>query len=219
MFSVPCKKCSSTTFVPIHDCAHTSLCPDTFVPTHVCTHTRLCPHMFVPTHVFCPDTFMPRHDCAYMIVPTWLCTCMTVPRHIVPQHELWPDTIMALDNNTNHPDVSRAFNILHYNNNIIIVSTRLCVNLIDENTNMLNCCWRSEVKCDYLTTVQQLPCSIPFFRNFIITCQGTKYVSGHKRVWAKTCVGTNVRTQSCGLKHVYIYMGTNVWSPTNVNYM
>ena len=39
---------------------------------------------------------------------------------------------------------------------IIIVFTRLCVNLIGENTSMLNC-WRSEVKCDYFTTVQQSP--------------------------------------------------------------
>ena len=45
----------STTFVPIHDWAHTT------VPTHVCTHTRLCPHTYVCAHT---RTFVPTHDCA-----------------------------------------------------------------------------------------------------------------------------------------------------------
>ena len=121
----------STTFVPIHDCAHTTvttwLYPHTFVPRHDCAQIRLCPDTFVPTHVFahthlCPHTFVPRHDCAH--------TCLC-PDTLVPQHELWSDMNMFLDNN-----------------NIIIVSTRLCVNMIEENTSMLNCCWRSEVKCD-----------------------------------------------------------------------
>ena len=40
----------------------------------------------------------------------------------------------------------------------------------------------------------------------IITCQSTN-VSGHKRVWAQTCLGTIVWAQVC--------MGTNVWSPFN----
>ena len=35
----------------------------------------------------------------------------------------------------------------------------------------------------------------------IITCQGTN-VSGHKRVWAQTCLGTNVWVQMC--------LGTNL---------
>ena len=60
---------------------------------------------------------------------------MLCPDTLVPQDELWPDTTMLVDNN----------------NIIIIVSTRL----ICENTSMFNCCWRSEVKCDYLTTVKQ----------------------------------------------------------------
>ena len=51
------------------------------------------------------------------------------------QDELWPDTSMSLVNNSI----------------IMIVSTRL----IGEKTSMFNCCWRSEVKCDYLTTVKQ----------------------------------------------------------------
>ena len=98
------------------------------------------------------------------------------------------------------------------NNDIVIIeSTILCVNLIGESTSMLNCCWRSEVKCDYLTTVQQSPAaSIPtgIFRKFIITYHCTKYVSGHKRIWAQTCVGTNVS----GHKRVWAqtYMGINV---------
>ena len=75
------------------------------------------------------------------------------------------------------------------NNNIIIVSTRLCVNLIGDNTSMLNCCWRNEVKCDYLTTVQHsaIASTIPtgIFRNFIITCQGTN-MTGHTHLWPDT---------------------------------
>ena len=210
-----------------HVCAQTRLCPNTFVPTHVCAHIRFCPDTFVPTrfspytfvprhvctrHVcahtrLCPDTFVPRHDCAH----TWLC-----PDTLVPQHELWLDTIMSLDNN-----------------NIIIVSIRLCVNLIGENTSMLNfqntsilnCCWRSEVKCDYLTTVQQSP-PTGIFRNFyynmsghkicvkaqtytfvpkhdcdhaIITCQGTN-VCGHKHVRAQSVWAQSVWAQTCGLR-------------------
>ena len=142
------------------------------VPTrlwsHDCAHTRLCPHTFVHTRIFsqthlCPDMIVPTHVCAQ----AWLC-----PDTLVPQHELWPDMIMSLENNY-----------------IINVSTRLCVNFIGENTSMLNCCWRSEVKCDYFTKycliiTSSYPTGI--FRNFIITCQGTKYVSGHKRIWAQT---------------------------------
>ena len=60
---------------------------------------------------------------------------MLCPDTLVPQVELWPDTSMSLVNN----------------NITIIVSTRL----IGENTSLFNCCWRSEVKCDYLTTVKQ----------------------------------------------------------------
>ena len=105
-----------------HVCAHTWLwphdCHHMTVPTHVCVQTRLCTYMTVS-----------RHVCAQ----TRLC-----PGTLVPQHELWPDTIMSLDNNN-------------------IVSTRLCVNLIGKNTSMLNRCWQIEVKCDYLTTVQQSP--------------------------------------------------------------
>ena len=74
-----------------------------------------------------------------MIVPTyiWMCTYMQCPDTLVPQDELWPETSMSLVNN----------------NIIMIVSTRL----IGENTSMcmFNCCRRSEVKCDYLTTVKQ----------------------------------------------------------------
>ena len=89
--------------------------------------------------------------------------------------------------------------------------------------------------------------SIPtgIFRNFIITCQGTKYVpghnhvwaqtytfvprhicaqtwlwphdyimTGHKRVWAQTCLGTNLS----GHKHVWeqTCLGKNVWSPAEL---
>ena len=134
---------------------------------------------------------------------------MLCPYTLVPQDELWPDTSMSLVNN----------------NIIIIVSTRL----IGENTSMYNCCWRSEVKCDYLTTVKQSQ-SVFLLEYFvillyhvwtqtytflprhdwdhtIITCQGTN-VFGYKHVWAQTSVGTNVS----GHKRVWAQtsVGTNV---------
>ena len=72
--------------------------------------------------------FVNQQDCAQ----TRLC-----PHTLMPQHKLlWPDTIMFL-----------------FNNNILIEFIRL----IGENTIMLNCSWRSEVKYEYLTTVQQSP--------------------------------------------------------------
>ena len=137
-----------------------------------------------------------------MIVPTWMCTYMQCPDTLVPQDELWPDTSMSLVNN----------------NIIMIVSTRL----IGENTSMcmFNCCWRSEVKCDYLTTVKQSwTSSIPtgIFRYFIITCLDTNvHVSaqtwlwphdlgtnmcGHNRVWAQSCGLNHVWAQSCGVRN------------------
>ena len=137
---------------------------------------------------------------------------MQCPDTLVPQDELWPDTSMSF---------------VRLNNNIVmIVSTRL----IGENTSMcmFNCCWRSEVNCDYLTTVKQSQAVIfnksghkrtRFCPDMIVTtrfgykhvwaqtCVGT-IVCGHKREWAQTCVGTNVSghnrvwAQSC--------LGTNV---------
>ena len=167
-------KHGSTTFVPIHDWAHTTvlthvcaktrLCPDTFVPSHVCAQSRLFPDTFVPRHVcaqtrLCPDTIVPRHDC----VQTWLC-----PDTLAPQHELlWPDTIMSL-----------------VNNNIIIVSTRLIMCQLDwwkHKHAQLLLVKRNEMwlinNCSPITS------SIPFeiFLYFIMVCQGTKCVSGHKR--------------------------------------
>ena len=102
-------------------------CPYMIVPTHVCAQTRLSPHTFVPRHVcpharLYPDTFVARH---INFVPSRVCEQTRLcPDTLAPQHELWPDTIMSLDNNTN----------------IIIVSTKLCVNLSGENKSMLNCC-------------------------------------------------------------------------------
>ena len=131
---------------------------------------------------------------------------MLCPDTLVPQDELWPDTSMSMVNN----------------NIIIIVSTRL----IGENTSMYNCCWRSEVKCDYLTTVKQsqavflleysvillynmsghkhtrfCPDMIESIRLYHVRaqmCLGTN-VFGHKRVWAQTSVGTI----ECGHKRVW----------------
>ena len=102
----------------------------------------------------------------------------------------------------------------------MIVSTRL----IAENTSMFNCCWRSEVKCDYLTTVKVITSSIPtgIFRYFIITCLDSNVhvsahtwlwpydynMSEHKCVWVQTCMGTNVS----GHKRMWAQsnVGTNV---------
>ena len=85
-------KASSTTFVPIHDWAHTT------EPTHVCAHTCFCPDTFAPRHVcaqtcFCPDTFAPRHVCAQ----TRLCPDTFMPRHVCAQTRLCPDTIVPRD--------------------------------------------------------------------------------------------------------------------------
>ena len=129
---------------------------------------------------------------------------MQCPDTLVPQDELWPDTSMSLVNN----------------NIIMIVSTRL----IGENTSMcmFNCCWRSEVNCDYLNTVKQSQ-AVFLLEYFVIlllhvwtqtytflprhdcdhtiwvqTCVGTN-VCGHNRVWAQTCAGTIV----CGHKRVW----------------
>ena len=156
------------TFVPTHASAQTYLCPDTFVPRHVCAQTLLFPDTFVPRHIcaqtrLCPDTFVPRHFCAQ----TWLC-----PLTLVPQHELL------------------------CKNNIIIVSTRLIMCQLDlwKQKHMLNCCWRSE--CDYLTSVQQSPAEflLEYFVVLLaIACQGTKYVSGHKRT--RFCPDTIVTTR------------------------
>ena len=50
------------------------------------------------------------------------------------------------------------------------------------------------MKYDYLTSVQFV-----IVHNFILAYQGTKYVSGHKRVSAKTCRGTNVHVGMQGI--------------------
>ena len=126
-----------------------------------------------------------------------MCTYMQCPDTLVPQDELWPDTSMSLVNN----------------NIIMIVSTRL----IGINTSMcmFNCCWRSEVKCDYLTTVNQSQAVflLEYFVIFYYNMSGHKRTRfcldmivttrfGYKHVWAQTCVGTIVWAQTC--------VGTNV---------
>ena len=56
-------KFCSTTFVPIHDCVHTTvttwLCTHTFVLRQVCAQTYLCPHTFVPRHVYAQTRLCP----------------------------------------------------------------------------------------------------------------------------------------------------------------
>ena len=59
----------------------TWLCPDSIVPTRDCVQTWLSPHAIVAIH-----------DCAH----TWL-----YPGIFVPQHELWLDTTMPMDNYNN----------------------------------------------------------------------------------------------------------------------
>ena len=132
------------------------MCPGTFVKRHVCVHicahTRLCQHTFVPRHVcsqtrLCPHSFVPKHDCAH--------TCLC-PDTLVPLHESWPDTVLSLDND-----------------NTIIVSTRLCVNVIGENTSMINCCWRSKMWLFSCCSAIISSIRTGIFRIFIITYQGT----------------------------------------------
>ena len=203
LYVVPPRLCPY--MIAPYDCDHMT------VPAHVCAHTRLWPHKFVPRHIcaqtwLCPDTFVLRQDCANMIVHVHDCTQTRLcPDTLVPQHELWPDTIIPLDNN-----------------NIIIVSTRLYVNLIGENTSkhaQLLLAKRSEMwSFNYFSAITgSNPTGI--FRNFIKTSQGTKIcvwaqtsvgkkVFGPKRVWAQTGLGTIVCAQAC--------MGTNVWSLLHV---
>ena len=141
---------------------------------------------------------MPRHDCAQTRLR---------PGTLVPQHELLLlDTIMSL-----------------VNNNIIIVFTRLIMCQLDWWKHKHAQLVVGEAKCDYLTSVQQSPTVFLLEYFVILLCQGTKYVSGHKRVWAQTytflprhdcdhtiitCQGTNVS----GHKHVWAQtcVGTNV---------
>ena len=103
--------------------------------------------------------------------------------------------------------------------------------MIGENTSMLNCCWRKRSELWLFNYCSAITSSIPtgIFRYFIITCQGTKYASGHKRVCSQsytflprhdcdntiiTCQGTNV----CGHKHEWAQMclGTNMWGHKRV---
>ena len=172
----------------------TWLCPHTFVPRHVCAHTRLrLDTSFVPTVT---HTFVPRHICAQ----SWLYPHMTEPRHVYAKAlwchntNCWPDTIMSM-----------------YYDNIIIVSTRLC------STWLLKTQACSNIVCVIIYYCSPITSSIfnGIFRNFIITCQSTKYVSGHKRVWVQTCLGTIVSGHNRVSTIVWgqACMCTNVWSP------
>ena len=127
---------------------------DTFVPTHVCARTRLC-----------PDTFMHRHDC--------------VKNKNVHIHECAQTRFCRNTNCGQARTCPWSIIIL-----CKIVSTRLCINMIGENTSMLNCFWRSEVKRDYLTTAGDCY-EIFLLEYFYYNMQGTKYVSGHNCVWAE----------------------------------
>ena len=133
---------------------------------HVCAHTWLGPHDWghttVPRHDcaqtrLCPDMIVPRHDCAQthlICAQTRLC-----PGTLVPQHELllWSDSIMSL-----------------VNNNIIIVFTRLIMCQLD---------WWKHKHAQLLLVFsnhQQYSWNISLLYYSMPTCQGTKYVSGHK---------------------------------------
>ena len=52
-------------------------------------------------------------------------------------------------------------------NNYTVIVSRLCVNFIGVNTSILKYCWRSEVKCDCLTTVQLSP-AVFLLKYFVI---------------------------------------------------
>ena len=111
-------------------------CPLGFCPLGFCP-LGFCPHVIFSSGIFSSWDFILH---GILFLSSWdfflePCTYILCPDTLVPQDELWPDTSLSLVNN----------------NIIIIVSTRL----IGENTSMLNCCWPSEVKCDYLTTVMQ----------------------------------------------------------------
>ena len=135
-----------------------------FVPRHVCAQTRLCPDTLVQGHAcaqkhLCPDTIVNRLDCAQ----TRLC-----PDTFMPQHESWPDTIMSL-----------------VNNNIIIVSAILimCQLVWGKHTHVQLLLAREISEMWVFNYCSAIASSIPtgIFRYFIIACQGSKYVSGHKR--------------------------------------
>ena len=149
---------------------------------------HLCSYIIMPTQLW-------PHDCAR----TWLCPDTFVPRHIRPQHELWPGMIITM-------------------------STWLCVNLNGENTSILNYCWRNEVKCDCFNCFSAITSSIPFeiFRDFIFPIKNIAALVWlwfmvrvniimnmdiYNRVLAQSCMGTmivceynHVWAQSCGLQ-------------------
>ena len=94
----------STTLVPIHDWAHTTvptharsqtlLYPNTFMPRHIRAKARLCPDMIMPRHIYvqtslCPDTLVSRHDCDHTIKPIHDCAYT-----FCAQTRLCPDTFL-----------------------------------------------------------------------------------------------------------------------------
>ena len=200
-----------------HVCAHTWLGP------HDCAQTRLCSDMFVPTHV-CEQT--------------WLC-----PETLVPKHGLWRDTIMFLDNYNifivykimcqldwwkhKHAHCSTVvgetkWNVLFINYCSVITMQYSSWNISWFYYNMSGhkiCLWAQACPgTNVHVFAQTWICSHNNYYNmsghrfvWAQTCLGTivcghKPVCEHKRVWAQTCVaqscvGTIVWAKSFGLKY------------------
>ena len=116
---------------------------------------------------------------------------------------------------------------------IIIVSTRLCVNLIGVNTSILNYCCQSEEKRDCLTTAcSGITSSIPseIFRNFkfpiknkaapiwlwsellLLSIWPQSYLG--TITWAQSCIGRNVSEHKRVMEQTSLC--TNVWKYNRV---
>ena len=181
-------------------CRFYHVCANTWLDSHDWAHTRSFPDTFVPRHTcaqtrLCPDTIWPEHDCAQ----THSCS------------------------NTNYCGQTRSCPCSKFNNDIIIVSTRLIKSQLDlwkyKNAQLLLAKRSKMWLFNFSSAItNRIPTGI--FLHFIIACQGTKYVSRDKRVchclegtniyvqkhvWAQVFLGTIVWAQVC--------LSTNVWSP------
>ena len=97
--------------------------------------------------------------CDQMTVLRLVCAHTWCPHVIVPTHDCAQAHSYL---NANYCCQTRSCSWA-----IIIVSTRLCVNLIGVNISIINYCWRNEVKCDCLTTVQLSP-AVLILKYFLI---------------------------------------------------
>ena len=156
--------CAHTWLGP-HDWAQTWLCPDTIVPRHDCDQTWLCPETIVPRHDCAQTRLSPRHDCAQ----TRLCPDTSVPRHISA-----PTRIIVV----RYDHVLGQYNI-------IIVFTRLIMWQLDwwkhKHAQLLLAKRSVIIQLVFSNHQQYSSWNISLFYYSMSACQGTKYVSGHKR--------------------------------------